>query len=166
MIETFTKEKFENNLPINNVTKQAMWQSLGLIDGEFVYTLPINSSATILIRSSVKQSGYSAETGKDSIRIWLVDPITNQPVGSKISSYITRVFGWEIRLVTQLRMMYKLGKKVHACECGKGPVRVLKVKKEGPNQGKFFTACSDFKCEFNPFTFLPSEFQPKKFQVN
>jgi hypothetical protein len=164
MVDRFTIEQFENALPVNKKTGEKMWESLGLMNGEYTFLVPIHEFASILIRSSIDRSGVSADSGEDSIRPLLVDPKTYQPVGSKLSVYITRVNGWETRLTDQLRKLFQLGRKVKSCPCG-GTVKILKVKKDGPNKGRFFSSCSaDFNCKLTPFEWLEDEFQPKKFQ--
>jgi hypothetical protein len=90
MVDTFSRETFEAALPTHKTTGQPLWQSLGLSQGEFCYLVMVTLHAAILIRSSVKEDEMSAGAGKDSIRVWLVDPTTKSPVGAKISNYITR----------------------------------------------------------------------------
>lgn len=140
MIDRFTKEQFEKALPVHKVTGQPLWESRGLENGEFVYYLPIDPMAGILVRSSIDGSGYAAATGEDSIRAWLVKP-DGSPLGSKVSKWTTRVAGWDERLKIVLRTLW--GWRVKAGNCPKcmQPLPVFKVKKEGPNRGRVFANC-------------------------
>lgn len=132
----FSKAQFEAALP-QNVTVTP----IGLIDGEEAYLMSVTPLASIMIRSSVRFDGLAAETGADSIRCWIVNPETMEPVGSKVQSYVTRVPGWEDRLIGVLRQSWVLAKKVRSCSCGHGVLGIFKVKKDGPNKGRKFNKC-------------------------
>lgn len=132
----FSKAQFEAVLP-----KTVTVISLGLVDGEEAYLIPVTPQASIMIRSSVRVDGYAAESGADSIRCWIVDPSALTPVGSKVQSYVTRVPGWEARLLDILRQNWKLAVKVRSCSCGNGVLGIFKVKKEGINKGRKFHKC-------------------------
>ena len=67
MIETFSKDDFELYLQSNH----SPFTPLGLVDGEHAYSLSLDNQTSIIIRSSVKANGLSADVGKDSIRCWL-----------------------------------------------------------------------------------------------
>ena len=141
-ITRFTRQEFESALPLHKSTGQPLWESLGLAQGEYVYRAgPIIPGVFVRIRSSVRDDGYAASTGKDSIRLWLVND-KGESLGCKLSKYVTRVSGWDIRLVEQLRELWKIGRKLVPCGCG-APVRLAKVKKDGPNKGRMFVACSN-----------------------
>jgi len=109
--------------------------------GEFIYSIPVTVispertpgtvisnepedmvvatyvNCYIAIRSSVREDGNSAGTGKDSIRLYLMG--VDGPVASKLTKYITRVKGWEQRMTTQLRTLYKIGLSLKPCpSCG------------------------------------------------
>ena len=136
-IEIFSKRQFENVLPVG------YWTYSGLIDNEHCYSIQITEDIFIYIRSSVDGSGYSAETGQDSIRAWLVDK-DGMPLGSKVQKYITRLPGWDRRLLDTLRTLWNMARKSGYCsKCGsvKG---VFKVKKNGPTKNKLFSKCD--KC--------------------
>lgn len=138
-VEIFTKQQFEQALPTHRDTGSPLWTNVGLKKGEHTYRIPVNSTCSIEIRS-VHANGFSAPTGADSIRAWLVDAEGN-PVGSKVQSYVTRTAGWHFRLVDMLRKLYKMGSRVVMCpQCSK-LVQVFKVKKEGPTKGALFTKC-------------------------
>ena len=137
MTEQFTKEQFEAALPINKTNGRQLWFYKGFIDGEHVYSVPVDSVSVILIRSSINESGRAAATGKDSIRCFLLDN-NNNPLGSKVSKWVTRVPGWGERMKDSIRILWRMRKA--AGNNGDGsPRKIFKVKKEGANKGRFFT---------------------------
>lgn len=139
-VEIFTRQQFERALPVNKTTGEALWVATGLQKGEYTYKIPVNNSCSIEVRSSVHADGFSAPTGDDSIRAWLVG-VDGQPVGSKVQAYVTRTSGWDTRMVNMLRRLFTMGLQVTKCpQCNK-VAQVFKVKKEGPNKGKLFTKC-------------------------
>lgn len=141
MIDRFTKERFEGVLPLHKETGVRLWKFIGFLEGEFVYGIDVfvkrieKPWATIHIRSSVGQNGFAKETGKDSIRLYIMRD--GRPHGSKLSCYITRVTGWEERLLKQLRIMYKRVKNLRPCEICGNPKAIFKKVKDG----KLFQAC-------------------------
>jgi hypothetical protein len=140
-VETFSLAQFEAALPHNKATGAAMCVNRGLDRGEYVFSLPVSDKVEITIRSSVKEDGVSAGVGEDSIRCWLSDPATGKPVSSKLSRWVTRVHGWDVRLTDQLRTLYALGRKIGPCpKCG-ATLALRKVSKEGANHGKLFFSC-------------------------
>ena len=135
--ENFTKAQFENALPENRHTGELLWDVYGLQEGEFTYGIHLANNVVIMIRSSVKADGFAASTGKDSIRLWFTKG--GKPHGSKLGCYITRVKGWQDRLLIQLRLMYKRGMSLNYCEvCGE-PKAMFKATKDG----HLFQACPD-----------------------
>ncbi len=154
MVEQFIRDEFENALPVSKVTGDRLWASLGLVDGEFAYIIPVTPYASIMVRSSVKANGISASNGKDSIRMWIVDPSSMKPRGSKIDSYTKRTIKWKTTMLDKLRVMYQLAKKVQPCSCGKGYVVVNRVVKDGPNHNRLFTACTNFGCDATQFSWV------------
>ena len=71
MIDTFTRQEFEQALPCDSSGKP-LWESLGLVSGEYVYTVSVTgTNKRIMIRSSVKGNEKSASAGQDSIRLWV-----------------------------------------------------------------------------------------------
>jgi len=140
--EVFSINKFENALPRHKVTGETLWVALGMVSGEYTYRVRVSDLVNIEIRSSVGFNGYARSTGEDSIRAWLVDPKGN-PLGSKVQSYVTRVKGWDVRLITMLRELVRRGRQVTPCPvCGK-TMGIYKVKKDGPTKGKLFVRCTD-----------------------
>lgn len=155
-VEIFSKEQFEKNaLPVHKVTKQPLWKYIGLVDGEHAYLIALpNNNVGIEVRSSVRSNGFSADTGKDSIRCWLVDCTTKKPMGSKISRWTTRVPGWGERTKEVIRQLWTIGTKLVDCPTCKNTdptvdsrLRCFKVKKEGPNKGRLFLRCPIETCK-------------------
>jgi len=121
-----------------------LWKPLGLLHGEYSYIVPIVGKPRfgVMVRSSVRSNGWSAETGGDSIRCWIVAHEPGFPAwGSKISKYITRTPGWQKRLIDTLKKLYKMALAIEDCPHCKQPMKVFKVKKEGPNHGRVFIKC-------------------------
>ena len=131
MIDRFTKQEFEQVL----FTFHAGVESLGLEQGEEVFAIPVTESARILVRSSIDPSGIAADTGEDSIRLWIQVYQPNfrspesrvwQASGKKVDAYTTRVPGWGKRMSDKLAILFERAKKVRrpvlVCpECGKAP---------------------------------------------
>lgn len=142
-VEIFSQEQFEKALP------QGYWKYAGFLNGEHSYLIPITDDILIMVRSSVDSSGYSADTGEDSIRAWLVRS-DGSPLGSKVSKWTNRVPGWEERLLNVLRQLWEMAHRSGYCyKCGQ-PKGIYRVVKKGPNKGKLFAKCD--KC--NTFDWL------------
>jgi hypothetical protein len=145
MIDHFTKAEFEAALPVHKVTNQPLWTEAGLQSGEWCYKLPVSERIYILIRSSVHQAGWSADTGNDSIRFWPIDTATEMPAGSKSLRWVDRKPGWQLRMTNGLRDMYALIKAAGKCPtCGE-PMYIYKAK-QGKRKGEFFAKCQIGKC--------------------
>jgi hypothetical protein len=140
-VEIFSRERFENALPKGRFG-EALWRQMGLDKGEYQYTMPVREGVAILIRSSVRADGKSADRGKDSIRAWIVDSITLQPLSRKLKAYTTRAFGWEVRLIDTLRKLWAIAQRLPECPDCKKPLGYFIVKKEGPNKGREFRKCA------------------------
>ena len=136
MIDTFTKEQFEAALPRSLTTGAILWKSEGLIQGEWCYSIRIDDKTKVLIRSSVKEGGESAEIGEDSIRTFLVTT-DNKFLGSKVSKWTTRRPGWEERMRENCRSLIRLRRRAGDNKEGK-PHLIRRVKKDGANLGRFF----------------------------
>lgn len=150
-IEHFTKEQFEEALPRHKTTGKPLWEYAGCLDGEHVYTMPVivkgekTPKVQIEIRSSVGANGHSMDTGENSIRAWLTyfdhDSKTWKPLGSKVQKYVTRMPGWQERMVGMLRTLYRWRLDAGDCKvCGK-PKHIFIVKHDGPNRGRVFARC-------------------------
>jgi hypothetical protein len=134
MVDEFTREQFEAALPINKHTGKTMWVGNGVQSGEYTYTIPIDGQVSIFVRSSVRSYGVSALSGEDSIRAWLVTSDGN-PLGSKVSRWITRVKGWDKRMADTLRTLWGWRKAAGNCSCGR-PMGIFVTKKK-----KVFAKC-------------------------
>ena len=143
MVDHFTKEQFEAALP--RVDGVSAWTYAGQIQGEHCYLVPVRNlhghCVAVMVRSSVHESGHSAGTGEDSIRCWLVNPEDHSPMSGKLSKYVTRVPGWEKRMLGTIRELYRLGMKLRPCPVCGCMMSLGKVKKDGPNKGRMFQSC-------------------------
>lgn len=153
-IDFFTREDFEAALPTykneSAEPRPNLWSHIGLVKNEHTYMVHINVDIKIMVRSSIDYTGVNASTGEDSIRLWLCDP-EGKPMGSKLSKYITRVPGWQDRMIKQLRILWGFAKRAGYCPKCKTPKGVYIVKKKGQNQGRVFCKCRN--CG-NGFEFL------------
>lgn len=134
--EVFTRTYFRSVLPTN--TKQYFEY------GEWVFEIPIGKDISIKIRSSINEYGYADETGENSIRLILYDP-SREACLAKLQFYITRVPGWEERLISKIEKLKKLSKEAGYCPSCHVPKHVFVVKKHGPNYGRIFAKCT--KCD-------------------
>lgn len=133
MIETFSKDDFESYLAANH----SPFNSLGLIDGEETYTIPLDSQVQITVRSSVKSNGMSAGLASDSIRAWLVSS-DDKPLGPKTKT--TRQPGWGDRLNKKLLQIVKWRMLAGDCRGCDKPKLILKAETE-LNKGRVFAKC-------------------------
>jgi hypothetical protein len=162
MIDVFTRQRFEAALPVHNRTGVALWKGMGLVNGEYCYVVAVQPGVLIYVRSSVGPSGYAAESGEDSIRCWIASDETGTPLGSKMSRWVTRVPGWEDRLKELLRALWTIAAQLKPCPvCGE-TMKAFRVKKEGPNKGRWFTKCCG---GFDSWLTEPEQ-QEKKHAVN
>lgn len=140
MIDQYTKERFEEALP--KVGGQPLWTALGLRGGEHCYIVPVAPGVLIYVRSTVRADGVAADTAKDSIRCWLASDDGGSALGSKDVRWIARTTGWDRRMTETLRALWRLGRQLKPCACGK-MMLALKVTKPGENKGRWFTKCPD-----------------------
>lgn len=150
-IVRFSREEFEAALPkakpVGDAPAAPLWQSLGLIQGEFCYvlqpfpTIPV----ALFIRSSVKADGLAAATAKDSIRVGLCEAqAPYQFIGNKPKAYTTRVKGWEERLITLLRKLANAANYARPCpKCGNRLTPY--TSKQDATSGRTFVNCSTCK---------------------
>ena len=75
MINQFTKQEFEQAL--HGFLNGTPFGLMGLVDSEECYTVRVNPYARLFIRSSVDTSGVAANTGENSIRLWLQVKLAN-----------------------------------------------------------------------------------------
>lgn len=149
-VEIFSKAQFEAALPKIKGTSLPAWQCIGLDKGEYTYVIPLGTPpgskpASILIRSSVDQTGWSRATGEDSIRVYVVENRTGKPLSGKVHRWTTRLPGWQDRMMEIVRFLAEMAVKIGECpKCHKDLTRLGKVKKAGPNKGRWFISC--WKC--------------------
>ena len=137
-IDRFSKIQFEEALPVHKESGKTLWVCKGLVGGEYEYFIPVRLGVGITIRSSIREDFHAAATGADSIRIW-ASTEDGKPHGSKLSTYVTRVPGWDKRMVKQLRIMWKRISSTSICVfCGK-PKAIYKSKKKD----SLFQACPE-----------------------
>jgi hypothetical protein len=133
MIDQFTLEDFEKFLE-----GQKPYKSLGIIDGEYCYEITLDGQSSIMLRSSIGPNGKAKESGKDSIRLWLVGN-DDKPISSKMPK-TQRVEGWQDRLFDKIKFLTEKRNKAGDCrDCNK-PFGIYKRKKDG----KWFPKC--FPC--------------------
>jgi len=112
MIETFTREQFEQALPTHKETGEPLWKYTGLVQGEHAYRIPIpETNKRIMIRSSVRRNDKSASTGKDSIRLWVeyhYRKVDKWFALGKLDAWTTRKPGWQDRMTGKLRKLWRL----------------------------------------------------------
>ncbi len=155
-VDIFTKEQFENGLPVHNKTNERLWQPLGIVKGEYCYLVTpfADRPFKIYVRSSVDSSGYNRATGEDSIRCHIVLDQEGEYLtwGNKSQKYVTRVRGWETRLTDVLRLLAGQIKEtpIHCPKCGKShTVKPFIAKKGKPeNKGRRFLSCYQEGCGF------------------
>jgi hypothetical protein len=136
MIDIFTKEQFEAALPVSKTTGNKLWKYEGFFQGEHCYSVSIDDKSKVFIRSSIGFKGMSADTGEDSIRIFLVND-KNISIGSKINKYTKRTKGWQKRMTDICRYLFRLRRKAGDDPDG-NPNIIKKVVKESANKGRFF----------------------------
>lgn len=158
-VDVFTLEQFEAALPVSTKTGKPLWHKEGFVEGEYCYSIRVNEDVWIQIRSSVKEDGMSARTGKDSIRAWLTDG-DNNPLGTKLQAYITRLPGWEGRLLEVCRKLWLRAVQLEMCPTCNRPMGVFAQKKPGPNKGRLFTKCF----EHGHFRWLDSKKSEKTYK--
>lgn len=109
-VDVFSKEQFEKALP-TKADGSPLWEYVGIIQNEHVYQMKVNgTNKRICIRSSVAgNTDMSAPSGGDSIRLWVEYYYKDEwrPL-KKLDSYTKRTPGWEKRMVTKLRKLWKL----------------------------------------------------------
>lgn len=157
-IDVFNRSQFEAALPRHRETGAALCRSMGFIKGEYEYAMQVRPGVDILIRSSIREGGYSAEVGADSIRVWLVDGENHAPLGKKLQAWITRSPGWAERLQDTLRKLYSRGLKLPNCPTCKTPFGQFVVKKDGKNKGREFNKC--WRCGKFEWTDQPAAQEP------
>lgn len=148
-IETFTQADFVKVFE----DAQLHFDDRGWQYGERVYDITLDTHSSIRIRSSIRNDGQSAEVGKDSIRCWLVTD-TGESIISKSASqklqdehYITRVPGWQERLIKKIEYLRLLKLNIGNClNCGHARIVLVASRNAKPqNVGKLFSTCPHCK---------------------
>lgn len=153
-IERYSKAQFEAALPIHKVTRQPLWAGRGLVDGEQVYDVTVSRFARIVVRSSIDGSGFAADTGEDSIRLWVEvqREDSSWQALKKLDAYTTRVPGWAERMTEKMRALWAVAAKIRqpvptCVRCGGR--HTAWITKDGVNAGrpasKCFTCSSGFR---------------------
>lgn len=143
MVDIFSREQFEATLP------KGLWTYAGFVGGEHVYMIRpyANKELGILVRSSIGADGTSKAAGQDSIRAFIVDPVTLRPASNKAQKWTTRVPGWPTRLIALLRRLANQIRWSGPCACDPTSRMVpYFVTKEGPNKGRGFVTCNSPRC--------------------
>jgi len=153
-IDIFTKQDFEDALPVNKNTNEPLWVEIPPTgtEPEFQYLIMIDDKVGIQVRSSVRvKTGISASKGADSIRAWLVKIVSDGhmfSLGNKATRWTTRLPGWQDRLVDVIRTLWKWRKKAGDCLNCDEPKSIFKSKKENENKGRFYATCIECKTGF------------------
>lgn len=151
-IERFTKEEFEAAL----TSTAPFYEEEGLVQGEHTYIIPVNSQTRLRVRSSVGANGVAADTGDDSIRIWVqfYQPDWKNPSrmtwtgGKKFDAYTTRIPGWAKRMDKKIHELWNIAAKLTSpiptsCpHCGRVP-RVGFSSKKNKNFGRPYCSCGN-----------------------
>ena len=151
-IEQFSKEQFETALP-KDKNGILLWRYAGVVGHEHVYSIFITNGTVglgeleIRVHSSVnRHTGYADDTGENSIRLYLYSPKYNRSLGKTESRWITRVSGWDKRMIQQLRELYSRGLKSSRCrKCGE--LQGVFTAKTAKNKGRQFRVCLDDECK-------------------
>lgn len=137
-IMRFNRAYFESILPRRRSTGEPLW-TRAFYQGEWVYTIEFDDpdDVRIMVRSSIDQTEFSASTGRDSIRTWLIvgdDP--GMVVSAKVKNLIKRTPGWEKNLYSHFSTLREWRERAGNCRVCGAPRRIFKVKKKGSYQGK------------------------------
>lgn len=157
MIDSFTKQDFETALTNSSVP----FKYAGMDLGEHTYLVPVDETIALMIRSSIRSDNQSADTGTDSIRVWLFNRRTDFPIGKSATWFITRRPGWIERLVEQLKLLTYWRRTAGDCKiCGKPKSIFVAGENARPeNRGKPFANCME-RTHKNQFTVLKLSIPP------
>lgn len=140
MIDLFNSTTFEAVLNrIGNITFQKT-----ILGKEFVYILSVADYeyVNIYVASSINAvTDESYDVGENSIRCYIMSPDTKTPFGSKLSSYTTRVSGWENRMTKIIKDYIDLIQKTYKCEACKDYTKIFKSK-TAANKNRMFLKCN------------------------
>ena len=136
MIDHFSIEQFDQ--VVKNV-RPASYHA-GVIMGEHIWYVPLDEQCQIVVRSSIRPNGTSADSGDDSIRLFLSDKNEHVHLG-KLDAYTTRVSGWEKRIEIKISYLASLRLAAGDCKRCENPLHIFIVQKEGANKGRPFATC-------------------------
>lgn len=158
-VEIITTAEFEAALPCERSTGKPLWEYAGIIQGERCYLIPVfgkggrDTGASLMVRSSIDQTGLSAECGENSIRAWVVkrkvlpyrdhtgkSMVDIEYLGTKVQKYVRRDPGWDQRLKTMLHKMYVLASNIQKCRVCDNLTKLIRIK-HGPNAGSYAVWC-------------------------
>lgn len=128
--EKFSIEQFESVLPSGFISE-------GIIAGEYTYRIQVpDKPVYIEIRSSIDVTGFTADTGEDSIRLVLKS--NGKPIAKKVDAWTTRAPGWERRLREKIDFLLNKASNMIVCPgCGN-----IMLERDG-KYGKFW-GCSKY----------------------
>lgn len=135
--ERFSKTQFEAALDDAFRGTGVQWLCDGILKSEFHYHAIVkqtktNQEVSIEIQSSIDGSGFAADTGENSIRVWVMG--SGKPMFEKEQAYVTRVAGWAERMRVVIAKQLEKAQSVPFCpKCG-GLMR-LRTRRDG---GKFW----------------------------
>lgn len=157
MIDIYTKARFEFELENMCHKHKINWDEnvKTVKEYEYIYEIHVPGTAvSMIVRSSVNPfSGLAHSSGDDSIRVYLIDELNDTPLMGKLQRWITRLPGWERRMGVHFDDFVKFAKMVQVCDFCHWQEHIYKVKKEGPNKGRFFKKCH---CE-NSFEWITTD---------
>jgi len=140
-VDRFSKERFEAALPRIGEDGVAFRRFVRFEGNQFIYRYQITSTVFLTIYSSIDSTGLARETAEDSIRFTITD-VNGSPLSNKLQTWVTRVKGWEARVVLMFERMLVMAKIAGTpCHCGQSTRKVFIVKKDGPNKGRLFVNC-------------------------
>jgi ssDNA-binding Zn-finger/Zn-ribbon topoisomerase 1 len=143
-IDKFNQADFESALPAG------AWEALGMVQGEYTYFVKPSDappSYGVMVRSSIGQSGIADDCGEDSIRCLLCkkDGDSVKVIGNKAKRWITRVKGWQGRLMETLRHCKAQLSRIRPCpHCAAVLIPFTAHTKE--NKGRAFVSCRNPDC--------------------
>jgi len=151
-VERFSCADFEDALP-RDKEGNSLWEQRETVGHEYTYAVPIingtvlSGELEIRVHSSVNQrTGWSDGTGENSIRLYLYSPKYKKSLGKTESRWITRVSGWDKRMIKQLRELYARGLKSSRCrKCGE--LQGVFTAKTSKNKGRQFHICLNDDCK-------------------
>ena len=144
MIDQFTKKDFENALENISFHHKLHWKDVKVNNnlGEYIYRIPMPNGLVVVIHSSISpRTNLADESGENSIRVWIQNPLTLKPVLPKFQNWITRVLGWDQRLEQMIVKFMEYTENIEFCNHCKQYEQIFTVRKEGKNKGRLFKTC-------------------------